>query len=57
MAAISRALVGLSGKAEARMTGAPTYTVAREVGPGPQRLDVCPDGVTPRLLGTDGMRG
>lgn len=40
MAAISRALAGLSGKAEARMTGVPTYTVAREVGPGPQRLDV-----------------
>ncbi|MFC4604236.1 antibiotic biosynthesis monooxygenase family protein [Rhodococcus kronopolitis] len=39
MAAIEKALEGLSGKAEARMTGAPTYTVVREIGPGPKRLD------------------
>jgi C-6 monooxygenase len=39
MAAIGKALQGLSGKAEARMSEVPTYTVAREVGPGPQRLD------------------
>ncbi|MEU7748926.1 antibiotic biosynthesis monooxygenase [Nonomuraea sp. NPDC049158] len=39
MAAIGKALEGLSGKAEPRMTGVPTYTVVREVGPGPQRLD------------------
>ncbi|MFD8528501.1 antibiotic biosynthesis monooxygenase family protein [Streptosporangium canum] len=38
-AAIGKALEGLSGKAEPRMTGAPTYTVVREAGPGPQRLD------------------
>ncbi|GAA4929525.1 C-6 monooxygenase [Nonomuraea thailandensis] len=38
-AAIGKALQGLSGKAEPRMTGLPTYTVVREVGPGPQRLD------------------
>lgn len=38
MAAIRKALDGLSGQAEARMSGAPTYTVVREVGPGPQRL-------------------
>ncbi|WP_430782355.1 antibiotic biosynthesis monooxygenase family protein [Actinoplanes sp. G11-F43] len=36
MAAINAALQGLSGHAEARMDGAPTYTVAREVGPGPR---------------------
>ncbi|WP_030174024.1 antibiotic biosynthesis monooxygenase family protein [Spirillospora albida] len=39
MAAIDTALKGLSGEAKPRMTGAPTYTVVREVGPGPQRLD------------------
>ncbi|MEV4671513.1 MULTISPECIES: antibiotic biosynthesis monooxygenase [Actinomadura] len=39
MAAIGKALEALSGKAEARMSGIPTYTVVREVGPGPQRLD------------------
>ncbi|MEU5727332.1 antibiotic biosynthesis monooxygenase [Micromonospora sp. NPDC047738] len=39
MAAIRKALEGLSGKAEPRMSGVPTYTVVREVGPGPQRLD------------------
>lgn len=39
MAAISKALEGLNGKAEPRMTGVPTYTVVREVGPGPQRAD------------------
>ncbi|MFI8553070.1 antibiotic biosynthesis monooxygenase family protein [Spirillospora sp. NPDC077959] len=39
MAAIGKALEGLSGKAEARMNGIPTYTVVAEVGPGPQRLD------------------
>ncbi|TDD81526.1 antibiotic biosynthesis monooxygenase family protein [Actinomadura rubrisoli] len=38
MAAIGKALRGLSGKAEARMSGIPTYTVVAEVGPGPQRL-------------------
>ncbi|MEI5101821.1 antibiotic biosynthesis monooxygenase [Streptomyces sp. PmtG] len=39
MAAIQSALDGLSGKAEARMTGAPTYTVVREIGPGPRSED------------------
>ncbi|MFG1946317.1 antibiotic biosynthesis monooxygenase family protein [Nonomuraea sp. NPDC048826] len=39
LAAIGEALAGLSGKAEPRMTGTPTYTVVREVGPGPRRLD------------------
>ncbi|MBP2404095.1 Antibiotic biosynthesis monooxygenase [Streptomyces netropsis] len=33
MAAIEKALAGLSGKAEPRMAGAPTYTVVREIGP------------------------
>lgn len=33
MAAIEKALEGLVGKAEPRMTGVPTYTVVREVGP------------------------
>ncbi|MFD7236400.1 antibiotic biosynthesis monooxygenase family protein [Streptomyces syringium] len=33
MAAIEKALAGLSGKAEPRMTGAPTYRVVREIGP------------------------
>jgi C-6 monooxygenase len=33
MAAIEKALEGLAGKAELRMTGVPTYTVVREVGP------------------------
>ncbi|MEH1102844.1 antibiotic biosynthesis monooxygenase [Micromonospora sp. CPCC 205561] len=36
-AAIAMALDGLSGKAEPRMSGPPTYVVVREVGPGPQR--------------------
>ncbi|TDC64827.1 antibiotic biosynthesis monooxygenase [Actinomadura sp. GC306] len=39
MAAIERALEGLSGKAEARMSGLPHYAVVREVGPGSQRTD------------------
>ncbi|TDB86772.1 antibiotic biosynthesis monooxygenase [Actinomadura sp. 7K534] len=39
MAAIKRALEGLSGKAEARMSGLPHYAVVREVGPGPRRDD------------------
>ncbi|RNL86861.1 antibiotic biosynthesis monooxygenase family protein [Halostreptopolyspora alba] len=38
MEAIRTALEGLSGRAEARMSGVPTYTVVGEVGPGPQRL-------------------
>ncbi|MER5965929.1 antibiotic biosynthesis monooxygenase [Streptomyces sp. NPDC002057] len=33
MAAIGAALEGLTGKAEARMSGVPTYTVVREIGP------------------------
>ncbi|MEV7006748.1 antibiotic biosynthesis monooxygenase [Streptosporangium sp. NPDC051022] len=37
-AALQEALNGLSGKAEARMSGPPTYVVVREVGPGPQRV-------------------
>lgn len=37
--AIQSALNGLSGKAEPRMSGAPHYTVMREVAPGPQRTD------------------
>ena len=36
MAAIRRALHDLSGTAQARMSGAPTYTVVRAVGPGPR---------------------
>ncbi|GGO72361.1 antibiotic biosynthesis monooxygenase [Nonomuraea cavernae] len=39
MAAISGALESLSGTAEPRMSGIPTYTVVREIGPGPQHLD------------------
>jgi C-6 monooxygenase len=39
MAAIDKALDGLSGKAEPRMSGSPTYVVVREVGPGPQKID------------------
>ncbi|MEV4464086.1 antibiotic biosynthesis monooxygenase [Micromonospora echinofusca] len=39
MAAIAEALDGLSGRAEARMSGIPTYTVVREIGPGPQKTD------------------
>ncbi|WP_433333500.1 antibiotic biosynthesis monooxygenase family protein [Spirillospora sp. CA-294931] len=35
MAAIENALKNLSGKAEPRMTGVPTYTVVREVTPEP----------------------
>lgn len=37
MAAIHEALESLSGKAEPRMSGIPTYVVVREVGPGPQK--------------------
>lgn len=37
MAAIREALESLSGKAEPRMSGIPTYGVVREVGPGPQK--------------------
>ncbi|GAA2912523.1 hypothetical protein GCM10010517_79100 [Streptosporangium fragile] len=36
-AAIGRALEGLSGRAEPRMSGEPRYVVVREVGPGPRR--------------------
>ncbi|GAA4976147.1 hypothetical protein GCM10023205_49030 [Yinghuangia aomiensis] len=36
MAAIGKALEGLTGMAESRMSGVPTYTVVREVGPGPE---------------------
>ncbi|SNR41365.1 antibiotic biosynthesis monooxygenase family protein [Actinomadura mexicana] len=39
MAAIGKALEALSGRAEPRMSGIPTYTVVREVGPGPHPLD------------------
>ncbi|HEX5597033.1 MAG TPA: antibiotic biosynthesis monooxygenase [Micromonosporaceae bacterium] len=39
MAAIRAALSSLSGKAEPRMSGAPTYTVVREIGPGPRKGD------------------
>jgi C-6 monooxygenase len=39
LAAIQNALDGLSGKAEPRMTGVPTYTVVREVGPGSRKVD------------------
>ncbi|GAA3067641.1 antibiotic biosynthesis monooxygenase family protein [Streptosporangium carneum] len=39
VAAIQKALDGLSGWAEPRMSGPPTYTVVREVGPGPRRTD------------------
>lgn len=39
MAAIQKALDGLSGQAEPRMSGVPRFTVVREVGPGPQRTD------------------
>ena len=38
-AEIAKALDGLSGTAEPRMSGAPRYTLMREVGPGPQRSD------------------
>ncbi|WP_436773618.1 antibiotic biosynthesis monooxygenase [Yinghuangia sp. YIM S09857] len=34
MAAIQGVLDGLTGTAEPRMTGAPTYRVVREIGPG-----------------------
>lgn len=37
MAAIGRAADSLGGRAEARISGVPTYTVVREVGPGPAR--------------------
>ncbi|MEV8637921.1 antibiotic biosynthesis monooxygenase [Streptosporangium sp. NPDC051023] len=43
-AAIQEVLNGLSGKAEARMSGPPTYTVVREVGPGPRRIDSAGEG-------------
>lgn len=36
-AAIQKAVEGLAGRAEPRMSGVPTYTVVREVGPGPQQ--------------------
>ncbi|WP_285774906.1 antibiotic biosynthesis monooxygenase [Microtetraspora sp. NBRC 13810] len=39
MAAIRAAVEGVSGTAVARMTGPPTYTVVREVGPGPRLAD------------------
>ncbi|WP_283136115.1 antibiotic biosynthesis monooxygenase family protein [Rhizohabitans arisaemae] len=39
MAAIQAALDGLSGQAEPRMSGPPTYTVVREIGPGPRPTD------------------
>lgn len=39
MAAIQAAMDGLSGKAEARVSAIPTYTVAREIGPGPRTSD------------------
>lgn len=35
MAAIHAAVASVSGKAEPRMDGIPTYRVVREVGPGP----------------------
>ncbi|MEU3019545.1 antibiotic biosynthesis monooxygenase [Nocardiopsis sp. NPDC007018] len=38
MAAIIAALDGLSGTAEPRMSGVPTYEVVREVAPGPRRV-------------------
>lgn len=37
MAAISQALKALSGRAEPRMSGVPTYRVVREVGPREER--------------------
>lgn len=39
MAAIQAAIDSVPGTAEPRMTGAPRFTVAREVLPGPQRVD------------------
>jgi C-6 monooxygenase len=39
MAAIRAAMDALPGKAEARVSATPTYTVAREIGPGPQATD------------------
>ncbi|HEX5594607.1 MAG TPA: antibiotic biosynthesis monooxygenase [Micromonosporaceae bacterium] len=39
MAAIRDAVSSLSGKAEPRMSGVPTYTVVREIGPGPRKGD------------------
>ncbi|GII89316.1 hypothetical protein Ssi03_73060 [Sphaerisporangium siamense] len=36
-AAIRAALESLDGRAEPRMSGIPTYTVVREIGPGPRR--------------------
>jgi C-6 monooxygenase len=39
IAAIQRAVDGVSGTAEPRMSEAPRFTVVREVGPGPQRAD------------------
>ncbi|MCF2533794.1 antibiotic biosynthesis monooxygenase family protein [Yinghuangia soli] len=37
MADIVGAVEALGGRAEARMSGVPTYTVVREVGPGPRK--------------------
>ncbi|EFC79206.1 antibiotic biosynthesis monooxygenase [Parafrankia sp. EUN1f] len=39
IAAIQTAVAGVTGWAEPRMTGAPRFTVAREVGPGPRPAD------------------
>ncbi|TCP56141.1 C-6 monooxygenase [Tamaricihabitans halophyticus] len=39
MAAIQAAMDGLAGKAQARVSATPTYTVAREIGPGPRAAD------------------
>lgn len=39
VAAIRHALEGLSGKAEARMSGPPRYNIVREVTPGPRLAD------------------
>lgn len=39
-AAIQRVLDGLSGRAEARMSGPPRYSIVREVLPGPRLADV-----------------
>ena len=36
MAAIQSAMAGLPGKVEARVSANPTYTVVREIGPGPR---------------------
>lgn len=39
MAAIRAAMDALPGKVEARVSANPTYTVVREIGPGPQATD------------------